>query len=450
MSSRPREVLSLFDAVALTVGIVVGAGIFKTPSLIAAEASSGTLVLAAWLLGGLISLLGALCYAELASTYPDAGGEYHFLSRAYGRGVGFLFAWSRLLVVQTGSIALLGFVLGDYLNALAPLGRYGPAFYAGAAIVVFTAINMAGWYGTTRLQRLLTLITLGGLLLIVAAAPLLQPAAAPAAAPPPASSGSTFGLMMIFVLLTFGGWNEAAYLSAEVRDRQRNIVRALVMSIALITTLYLGVNVALLWGLGLGGTAASPTPFSALAERLFGSLGADLTALLIAIVVLASLNATILTGARSAYALARDHRLFSGLAHWNPAAGAPRAALLLQGAIALLLVVFGGWARRGFELMVEYVSPVFWLFFLLSALSLFVLRARAPQAPRGFRVPGYPWTPALFAAACAFLLYASVRHTGICAILGLVVIAAGLPALYFSHRLSTASPSYPPNTPSKE
>jgi amino acid transporter len=229
---------------------------------------------------------------------------------------------------------------------------------------------------------------------------------------------------MVFVLLTYGGWNEAAYLSAELKG-ERTIVRALVISIAIITLLYLLANVAYLRGLGLAGTANSDAVAADLVRHALGDGPARALSVLVAISALTSANATIFTGARTNYALGHDVRVLSALAHWDRRTGTPTTALLLQAAVALALVAFGALARKGFETMVEYTAPVFWFFVPLVAISVFVLRRRDPATPRRFHVPLYPFTPAVFALAAAYLCYASLAYTGIGALAGVAVLALG-------------------------
>lgn len=428
--SAPRPSLAAIDVVVLIVGLVVGAGIFKAPAVVAANTGYQGLMMLAWLLGGGLSLLGALCYAELAAAYPHTGGEYHFLTRAYGRGLGFLFAWSRLTILQTGSIALLAFVFGDYAARLMPLGPYGPTFYAAAAVILLTGVNLAGLRMSKWTQHLLTGLTLGGLLLIAVAGLLLDLPRPEAAAPASGSPDAAFGLAMVFVLLTYGGWNEAAYVSAELRDVRRNMVRVLITGVGLVTLLYLLINLAYLRVLGLDGMESSEVVTADLMRVVLGEEAARLVSALIVLAVFASINVTILTGARTNYALAQDHRLFGFLGRWG-ASNAPTTALVVQGAITLALVGFGSTARSGFEAMVEYVSPVFWLFFLLTTFSLLVLRWRDPERPRPFRVPLYPLTPLAFCAACAYMLYSSLAYTGQGAWLGVLLLAAALPLLLF-------------------
>ncbi|HET8622842.1 MAG TPA: amino acid permease [Gemmatimonadales bacterium] len=435
-AAHPARILGLADAVAMIVGIVVGAGIFRAPSLVAANASSETAVLLAWAAGGMVALAGALCYAELASTYPSAGGEYHFLSRAYGSRLAFFLGWGRLAVIQTGSIALLAFVFGDYATRVFPLGAQSAAWYAALVVVALTAVNIAGVRQGAGTQKALTALEVAGVVFIIAVG-----LNGPAADPAPAASAATstaVGLVMVFVLLTYGGWNEAAYLSAELKG-ERTIVRALVLSIAVIAGLYLLVNLAYLRALGLGGMAASEAVAADAIRPSLGDGAARALSVIVAISALTSANATIFTGARTNYALGRDVRMFSGLARWDPATGTPRVALLAQAVVALGLVAFGTLARKGFETMVEYTAPVFWLFVLLVALSLFVLRRRDPETPRRFRVPLYPVTPALFAAAAAYLCYSSLVYTGIGALAGVAVLAVGGVVLLADHRQPRSS-----------
>lgn len=430
----PRPTLSLADAVGIIVGIIIGAGIFKTPALVAGNVDGTAMLVLAWMLGGVISLIGALCYAELASTYPDAGGDYHFLTRAFGQRLSFLFAWGRLTVIQTGSIALLAFVLGDYASAVVPLGPYSATLYAALVVTALTALHIAGRPKTAFAQNLLTSFEILGVLL-VAFVGLFGPSAAPVAAGATSTSAG-FGLVMVFVLLTYGGWNEASYVSAEVRDPGRNMVRALVISIVLITALYVVVNIGLVRGLGQAGLAASKAPAADLLQKMSGRATAVLVSVIVVISTLTSVNATIFTGARSAYAVGRDFRPFRLLGRWHGGRQAPVNALAVQAIIALLLIVVGTLTRRGFETMVEYTAPVFWTFILLAGIALFVLRRREPTRPRPFRVPFYPLTPLVFCATCAYLLYSSLVYTGFGALLGVAVVATGGIVLLATSRAS--------------
>lgn len=432
-AAAPARTLSVSDALFVIVGIVVGAGIFRTPALVAASSANELTLLALWLAGGAIAMIGALCYAELASAYPSTGGDYHFLRRAFGTTPAFLFAWGRLTVMQTGSIALLAYVFGDYATAVLPLaGRHSTTLYATFAVVSLTLVNVAGIREGKHTQRVLTTVEVAGLVAIAAAAFALGASEAPPDraldATPPAGLASLGGAM-VFVLLTYGGWNEAAYISAEVRGSRAPIARALALGIALITALYVVFNLALLHALGLEAMAASDAVAATLMQRLVGTPGAVAVSLLVAVCALTSMNATIITGARCNHALGRDFAPLALLGRWSVPAGTPRNALLAQGAIALALVAFGSAARTGFQTLVEYTAPVFWFFFLLTGLALFRLRRAEPATGRPFRVPLYPATPALFCATSAFMLWSSIGYTGRGALVGVAVLLLGLPVL---------------------
>lgn len=426
--AAPRPLLRTHDVMALVVGIVVGAGIFSVPAVVAANSGHGGALMLAWVLGGGLSLAGALCYAELATSYPHSGGEYHFLRLAFGDKVAFLFAWARLTVIPTGSIALLGFVFGDYAAQMFPLvGGWSSGLYAALAVIVLTAINVVGLKSGKRTQNLLTLLQVGGVVaIIVAGLALPLPGASLPAVIQVGAEDTHWGLVLIFVMLAYGGWNEAAYMSAEVVGANRNLPRALVLSIAAITLLYLLMNIAYLRVLGLDGMGNSPAVAADMMGRVLGGRGAQVISAVVAVAALTSMNATVLMAARTTYAFGRAAPMFAPLGRWNAHLDSPVHALLVQSAVALALVGLGMMTRQGFTTMVEYTAPVFWLFFLLTGIALFVLRARSdPGAHRPFSVPLYPLTPLVFCAMSAYLLYASVRHTGTGAVVGVAVLALG-------------------------
>jgi APA family basic amino acid/polyamine antiporter len=406
----PKPALSVFDATMITVGIVIGAGIFQTPTLVASIAGTPALMIAAWLLGGALSLVGALTYAELATTYPSAGGDYTFLTRAFGRNVSFLFAWSRSTVICSGSIALIGFILGDYLSRLFGLGEYSAAAYAAIAVLALTAINFVGLHSSSRAQNALTVLEVGGVLLVALAAMTLQAEPPPPTAAETTAGSGAFGLAMVFVLLTYGGWNEAAYVSAEVRGGPRAIVRTLLLSIGVITFVYLLFVAGVLHGLGFNALKSGNAVGVVVIERAIGPVGAQLITAIVVISALTSMNSTMIVGARSNYAVGRDWAAFAFMGRWIGERNLPAAGFVVQTAITLALIGFGALEKDGFSTLVEFTAPVFWFFFMLSGIALFILRRKEPQAVRPFKVPWYPLLPALFVLSCAYLLYSSIRH----------------------------------------
>jgi amino acid transporter len=276
--------------------------------------------------------------------------------------------------------------------------------------------------------------------------------AAGCAAPPVADSSSLvwghlpalgeFGTAMIFVLLTYGGWNEAAYIAAELKGARRAIVAALFASLAIISVGYLALNGALISGLGFADLATSKAPGADVMARAFGVAGVQALAVFVAVATLTSINATMIVGARTDFAMGRDWPALRALGAWNGRRDAPVAAYLLQAAIALALIAFGAFQHDGFETMVNFTAPVFWGFFLLVGVALFVLRMRDPGAERPFRVPLYPATPLLFCASCAFLLYSSVSYAASheAVHIALLVMAFGVLALFVTRRASRMSP----------
>jgi len=426
-AGAPRQVLSLGDAVAIIVGLIIGAGIFKAPSTVAGASGGELAMILCWIAGGVLSLVGAMCYAELATAYPSVGGEYHFIGRAFGRVPAFFYAWARMTVIVAGSIAVFAYVFGDYCSRLLALGPHSSSIYAALIVTVLTAVNIAGIKAGKTTQNVFTVLIVLGLVAVLVAGLFLAPAV-PAGAPRSASampSWSGIGLAMIFVLFTYGGWNDGAYISAEVRDRERNMSRALFLSIGLVTALYVLVNLAYVKGLGFEAVTKSDAVAADLLARVWGTAGEKLISVMIAIATLTSINGAMIVGARSNYALGSEWPFLRYLASWHGASGSPRNAYLVQGAIALSLVGLGTIARQGFQTLVDFTAPVFWAFFLLTGVALLVLRAKDPGARRPYRVPLYPVTPALFVASCAYMLYSSLAYTGVGALVGVGVLAAG-------------------------
>jgi amino acid transporter len=429
-AAAPRQTLSITDACAMIVGLIVGAGIFGTPSIVAGAVGDSSMLYAVWIAGGIFSIIGALCYAELATAFPSAGGEYHFLQRAFGRSLAFLYGWARMTVIVAGSIAVFAYLFGDYLSRVINLGAHSSAIWAALVVVVLTLVNYRGIREGKATQNLFTVLEVGGLVLIIVAG--LFFAVPPAAAVPavagadqPWYMGAGLGSAMIFVLFTYGGWNDAAYISAEVRDRERNMARALLIAISVVALLYVLVNFAYLKGLGYDQMARSNAVAADLLKAVWGPTGEKVIAIMIAIAALTSVNGSMIVGARSNYALGRDWPMLGYLGQWHEASGSPRNAMLVQGGIALALVGFGAIQNTGFKGLVEYSLPVFWGFFLLTGIALFVLRAKEPDAPRPFKVPFYPVVPAIFVLMCGYLLYSSLTYHQAHALVGLGVLAVG-------------------------
>jgi amino acid transporter len=429
----PQTLLSVPDGVLLIVGMVIGAGIFKAPSIVAGSVPDALAFVLAWVAGGIVSLCGALVYAELSGRFPETGGEYRFLSRGYGPGTAFVFAWSRMSVIQTGAIAAVSYVFGDYAQQIVPLGAKGGALYAALGVIALTGVNLMGTPQSKTLQKLMS-----ALLLIALAAVALVGLLGPSRAAANAPAASDLGLAMIFVLLTYGGWNEAAYIAGEVRDPQRNMIRILVGGIAVVSAIYIVINVGYLMALGLAGMRESKAVAADLMRPVAGDAGVILIALLVCVATLTTMNAAILTGARTTYAFGRDFPMFAALGRWRESGSTPANALLLQGVVTVGLIAAGSFTPDGFSAMVAYTAPVFWTFFLLCGVAVLLFRLR-DGAPASFRVPLYPVIPIIFCGACGYMLYSSINYIrfavafGYAVLAGILVMAIGIP-LYLAAR----------------
>ncbi|NOZ23225.1 MAG: amino acid permease [Planctomycetes bacterium] len=403
MENAPKKELSLFDSTCMIVGIIVGVGIYMTASDVAKGMGSWQATLAIWLVGGMVALCGALCYGELAGAYPQHGGEYVYLSRAYGPWAGFLFGWSKLVIIRPGNIALAAFTFAEYARTLYAPFEDSRRFYAATAVVVLTAINILGVTEGKWTQNALTVLKALGLLAIVGVG-LAATTKAPAS---DASSAITLGgvqLAMILVLYTFGGWSEIGYIAAEVKRPERNIARALIIGVLGVTALYFLANAAFLHALGYANMAASKAVAVDTVATMFPHAGSKLVAILVCISALGGLNGIIFTGSRVSYALGADHAVFQWLGRWSSRFGTPVWALSVQGAVSLGIVLKAG----SFLKTLEYMTPVVWVFFLGAGVAVFVLRRKEPDTERPSRAAGYPVTPIVFCISCVFMLYSGI------------------------------------------
>jgi amino acid transporter len=330
------------------------------------------------------------------------------------------------------------------MTPILPLGPYSSSCWAVIVTLLLSLLNALGIREAKTAQNLFLAIELAAILGIVTAGVVAHGTAAPVAAAAAITDDTPLsgrlGLAMVFVLLTYGGWNEAAYVSAEARDARRGVVRALLLGLGAVTVIYLLVNAAYLYGLGHAGVAASATPAADLFKRAFGAGSGNLLSAMVAFSCMKSINATMFFGSRSTFALGRDWRVFSWLGHWHPS-GAARRAIAAQAAIALTLIGLAVLTRNGFASIVEFTAPVFWFFILLVSLSLFVLRRKHPDLARGFRVPLYPVVPALFSLTALWLLWSSLSYTGYGALVGVAFLIAGAIPLMIERRLAPARPA---------
>jgi basic amino acid/polyamine antiporter, APA family len=439
--------LGLWDTVSIIVGIVIGAGIYETAPFIFQNVPNPWVGLSLWVLGGVLTLIGGLCYAELASTYPRTGGDYVYLTKAYGPWAGFLFGWTQLAVLMTGSIGMMAYIFADYA---ARIWRFGPAsefIYAAASVLLLSIINLVGLVLGRRTQNLLTalkVIALGALVIVgfFWSGGVTQPP------PTVVVGGGSIGLAMILILYTYGGWNDAALVAAEVTEKRRNLPLAFMVGTGVVMLVYLVVNAAYLAALGFDGVRQSKAIAAEVLQKPLGEFGAKAMALLVMVSALGALNGMIFTGSRIYSSLGRDYRMFGVLSAWHRTRGVPVASLLAQTGVTLLLIWLVGtqsgrkaidavvsnfgfgtlsWAGHGgFETLLRCTVPVFWMFFLMTGVSLFILRARDPEAERPFRVPLYPLVPAIFCAMCAYMLYSSAVYAGKLLAIGVLPLVMGV------------------------
>jgi amino acid transporter len=437
--------LSPGRAVVLIVGIIIGSGIFALPAQVALFSGGLWAFVGLWVAAGLLSVLAALCYAELAAAYPDRGGEYSVLVRVYGRTLGFLFVWCRSTIMQTGAIAALAFIFGEYAVRLMGWPEGWAPWLGAAAVLVFTLTNLVGLLAGVRAQTVLTVAEVVGLALVIVAGLLFAEPSRFMDPTPVAGPPADWALALMFALFAFGGWSEASYLSADMADRRRGIVKAIAISMALITLLYLAISVAFVNALGLAGVAASKTVATDAITATLGPGWAGVVALIVMVAALSSINTSIITGGRAMYALGRDWPLFGWLGAWRERTAVPAAAMVAQALIIFALIGFGAQLPDGFGAMVAYTAPAFWLFISLVVLGLMVLRRREPDHPRPFKVPLYPLVPLVVIATTGYVAYATAAYAftqpGVGALVGLIVLASGAVILLACRVLGIGAPT---------
>jgi amino acid transporter len=448
--------LGLWDAVSIIVGIVVGVSIFRVPQQVFSNTTGPWAALGAWFLGGVLSLIGALCYAELATTYPRIGGDYVYLTRAFGRGIGFLFGWAHVAVILPANIGIMAYAFADYAAPLVGRDDRAAPWLAVAAVTALTVLNLCGIVFGKSAQNVLTAAKILGLLAIIGAG--LTAASESWEVVEPVE-GPGFGLAMVFVLYAYGGWNDSAFAAAEVRNRERNIPLSLLLGTAGITAIYLLANLAYMAGLGFEGARAASAPASSVLQNAVGPWGSKAISVIVMASALGAINGLIFTGARVYAAIGADHRAFAVLGKWNHRIDAPVWSLLAQGAITLLMILaVGTYAGRdaidasltairlppipwdkyfgGFDTLIAGTAPVFWAFFLLTGISLFVLRWKDSEAPRVFSAPLYPLTPLAFCLTSIYMLYSSAVYARGISLLGIVPLLVGLPLYFVSQKRS--------------
>jgi len=417
----------------LVIGGMVGVGIFVNPAVVARGLHAPALVLTAWTAGGLITLLGAVVYAELAARIPHTGGEYAYLREAFGPMAGFLFGWTSLLVVRAGGMAAVAIIFARNVDLLLGGAVPEPLLVVGA-LALLAGTNCLGVRSGNGVQAGLGAVRLAALGALIIAGLFLSPHVAVARSAPSHPQSDVlkaFGAAMIPVVFSFGGWQTASAVAGEVRNPRRNLAVALLVGVAAVVALYILVNLACLRTLGIAGLGATLTPASDVLQRTVGPLGARLAAMAIALSAFVFLSQGMLTGPRVLFAMARDGLFLRGAARVGTVSRAPVVAIILQAAWTGVLALSGS-----YEQILSYVTAMNFLFFGLCAAGLFVLRRRetGTAAAGGFRAPGHPWVAAAFIVACLVIIGCSFWTHPINSLIGYGILVLGVPPYLYWRR----------------
>jgi amino acid transporter len=430
--------LTLFDAINLVIGTIIGSGIFLVPAEIARAVHTPAWMLAVWIIGGVLTMLGALSLAELGAAMPEAGGIYTFITRGFGRLWGFLCGWMLFTVATSGSIATLGAAFPIYLGAFVPLTPTTTKVAGVLVIALLTWINVVGVKNGARVGNFLTACKVGGLVVMVLAIFLLPGPRPEAAASAVGAMGSApalptgpipmaaVGVALVAVLWAYEGWHDVTFAAGELHDPQKNFPRAIIGGVGIVIVLYLLANFAYLKVLTPAEIAASDRVALTAMTRVTGVWGGKLLTAAILCSILGAMNALILAGPRAYYQMAKDGLFVDRVSRVHPKWRTPVDALIFQGVWSAFLVLFIG----GFSQLFTYVIFGGWIFYALAVLSVVALRRKEPNLVRPYRVPGYPFVPFLFVATAAAIVINTLIATPRESTIGLAFIALGVPVYY--------------------
>jgi basic amino acid/polyamine antiporter, APA family len=422
----PRR-LGFLDALSIVVGIIIGAGIFLVPNLVAQELQSPARILAVWIFAGVISFFGALACAELGTAFPATGGQYVFLREMYGPLIGFLCGWSMFAVARTAQVAWLAVTMTLYVSYFVPMSSGAAKFLGLGALALFTAINYWGVNAGALVQKIFTLAKVAGLLLLIGAALLWRGGSAGAhAAVSGGFSISQFGVALIACVLACDGWVQLSFVAGEIRNPRRNILWALAIGSAACTAVYVLANIAYMRVLSIAEIAASEHVGASVAERVMGHTGGVLVSIIILISIIGTLNGCFLTSPRIYFAQARDGLFFRKFAEVHPKHQTPGFAIMAQGVWAAVLLISGS-----YESLLDYAMFAIWLSYGFMVAGVIVLRIKRPQLDRPYRMWGYPVTPILFLLITAWFLGNMIVTRPVPSLAGLGLILTGVPIYFF-------------------
>ncbi len=429
-----KKALSRWDSVAIITAIVIGVGIFRVPAEVAKYLQSPILMLIAWFLGGMISLLGALCYAELSSSFPKTGGNYVYLRESYGKWAAFLFGWTELLVIRAGSIAAIAFISAEYLRSLLSIDTFFIKPLAILIVLVLSLINIFGLSCGKKIHNILTVINISVLVSIILFGIISQKGNISHFQPTTfvldKNILSLLGVALIPILWTYGGWHENTFVAEETRDAARTLPQALTMGVSLITVLYLAANFLYIYLMPVTKMANSPLIGSDVFYILYGATGRKIFEMVAVVASLGSINAMIITGSRITYAMAKDNAVFAYIEKISARYGTPYRAIIINAVWASVLILLGTFAKLLF-----FTGILVWLFFALAVVGIFILRRKFPAIERPYRIWGYPATPAIFILVCAVLFVNTLIFNPVPSFAGLCLLASGIPVYFVSKLL---------------
>ena len=423
--------LGLFDAIMIVMGGIIGSGIFINPYVVAQRVHTSFLILGVWIFGGLLALIAAFIWAELANWRPDVGGQYAYLREAFHPAVAFLYGWVLLLVIQTGGMAAVAVTFSRYFLEMAHL-QISDSLLAAVVLIILTVVNCLGVRSGSTVQSIFMVLKILAIVLLVFCglfliAPGIATTPTPGVLDRPVSVDllTAVGAAMVPVLFAYGGWQTATFLAGEIKEPAKNLARGLIIGVAGVVALYIAANIVYLRALGTEGLAMSKAPASAVMNQALGVTGARIIAAGIAISTIGFLSQSMLTAPRVYFAMAQDGLFFKQVAKVHPRTHVPYIAITLQGVFAIIIAF---WGR--YEQILNYVVSMDFIFFGLTACCIFVFRKRAGAKPNSNRTPGHPFTTLLFIAACWLVVINTIIHYPANTLIGMLILIAGVPAYF--------------------
>ena len=415
----------------INAGGIIGSGIFMVPATVALYTASSSLFFMVWILGGIVSLFGALSVAELGAAMPKAGGQYVYLNEAYGPVWGYLYGWSAVAVINTASMAAVGVAFAEYLKFFYTISDLAVKEIAIFSIILLTIINIVDVKFGARFQNIFTFTKLGAILGVILLGLFLEGGSTQNFSPlftdrPPLSLIGPLGLAMVAVLWTFDGWIFVTYVAGEVKNPERNIPLSLIFCMVIIVSVYIALNIVLVYVLGFDQMIGSELVMADAASKFIGGKGAAIVTIIILISLIGANNGFILTSARINYAMARDNRFFKQAAFIHPKFQSPANALIIQCIWACILTFSGT-----FNQLITYIIFASWIFYGMSAGAVIILRKKKPDMDRPYKTPFYPWIPIIFILFAIFLTVNTILEAPRDAAIGTGIILAGLPLYYY-------------------